>query len=524
MANKEFSNGSSTTAAFNSGPTPTTTNNAGGKAFQLSDNAALAKMAMTGTLGSTFYSSADKQLDQILALADKANPEFVAKTAIYARQRGFMKDIPALLLAKLAAIDSTLLKAVFSDVCSDGKMVRNFVQIIRSGKAGRKSLGTAPKKLVQDFLNGLSDRALLNASVGASPSIADVIKLAHPKPKDESRKAFYGYLIDKEYSFDSLPEIVKQYENWKKSGDGEIPSIDFRLLTSSELSADNWEKIALASSWQQARQSLNTFLRHGVFKKQTNIDAIAEKLASKEAIAKAKVFPYQLLAAFLNVSDEMPQAIKNALQDALEISTENIPAYKGKVRICLDTSGSMGSPVTGYRPGATSKIRCVDVASLVGASILRKNPNAEVLAFDTRLHKTALNPKDSVMTNAQKLAGYGGGGTDCSIPLGYLNQKQDVGDLVIYVSDNESWADSHRYRSTGMMGEWETYRKRNPNAKLVCIDITANDTTQTVDRSDILNVAGFSDNVFNVIEMFLDNGLDKSHLVGEINKIAIKHS
>lgn len=522
MANKElFNNTGSSKAAYNSGPAPTTVNNAGGKAFALTDNAALAKLALVGTLGSTFYVSAEKQLEQILQLAEKANPEFLAKTAVYARERGFMKDVPALLLAKLASIDTSLLKKVFSRVCNDGKMVRNFVQIIRSGQAGRKSLGTAPKKLVQDFLNNLTDRALLNASVGSSPSIADVIKLAHPRPTNDSRKAFYGYLIDKEYDFDRLPEIVQQFENWKKTGDGEVPNVDFRLLTSSELSKEHWERIALNSTWQQARQNLNTFLRHGVFEKQSNIDAIAEKLANKELIAKAKVFPYQLLAAYLNVSSEMPQAIKNALQEGVEISTENVPSYKRKVRICLDTSGSMSSPVTGYRAGATTKVSCLDVAALIGATILRRNPNSEVLAFDTRLHKAALNPMDSIMTNAAKLKTYGGGGTDCSIPLGYLNQKKDAGDLVLYVSDNESWADSSRYRSTGMMGEWETYKKRNPDAKLVCIDLTPNVHSQVTERSDILNVAGFSDSVFSVVEMFLNNELEKAHLVGEISKVTL---
>ena len=40
--------------------------------------------------------------------------------------------------------------------------------------------------------------------------------------------------------------------------------------------------------------------------------------------------------------------------------------------IGLDTSGSMSSPVTGHRGrGATSKMRCMDVAALFAAAIVQ---------------------------------------------------------------------------------------------------------------------------------------------------------
>ena len=52
-----------------------------------------------------------------------------------------------------------------------------------------------------------------------------------------------------------------------------------------------------------------------------------------------------------------------------------------------------------------------------------------------------LNPRDSIMTNAEKLADIGGGGTACSAPLRLLNHEKARVDMVIIVSDNESWAD-----------------------------------------------------------------------------------
>jgi 60 kDa SS-A/Ro ribonucleoprotein len=63
--------------------------------------------------------------------------------------------------------------------------------------------------------------------------------------------------------------------------------------------------------------------------------------------AGTRQFPYQFLAAYMNVGDEVPQKIKAALHKAAEIACGNVPELPGPVVIGLDVSGSMGSPVTG---------------------------------------------------------------------------------------------------------------------------------------------------------------------------------
>ena len=77
-------------------------NEAGGKAFAYTPQHALAHYAVTGCLNSTFYASAETQLAKVIELAGAVSPEFIAKTAVYCRTRGQMKDMPALLCATLA--------------------------------------------------------------------------------------------------------------------------------------------------------------------------------------------------------------------------------------------------------------------------------------------------------------------------------------------------------------------------------------------------------------------------------------
>ena len=162
----------------------------------------------------------------------------------------------------------------------------------------------------------------------------------------------------------------------------------------------------------------------------------------------------------------------------------------------------MQSAVTGYRQGATSKVRCIDVAALVAAAFLRKNREARVLPFEFNVVDIQLNPRDSVMTNATRLAKIGGGGTNCSAPLAKLNAEKATADLVVFVSDNESWADARPNRGTAMMAEWQKLKTRNPKARLVCIDLVPNTTAQAPDRKDILNIGGFSDTVFDLSAAF----------------------
>lgn len=524
MSNKNlFSNKSkkSTVSAKVTLPTDTV-NHAGGTAYKLSDKAALAQYAMTGCFNGTFHTTDQDQLKKTLELAGKTDPEFVAKLAVYARQKGLMKDMPAVLASVVAGKDSDLLGQIFGQVVDNPKMLRNFVQVIRSGSTGRKSLGTRPKKLVQGYLEGLSDNQLFKADVGNDPSLPDIIKLVHPKPHDKKRSALYGYLLDKEYNQKDLCDLAQNFESFKKTMKGEIPDVPFQMLTALPLTDEHWKQIAANATWNQIRMNLNTFARHNVFQDKELVKALAKKLANPEEIRKAKVFPYQLFTAYLNVDNSIPVELTNALQDAADIALDNVPEIPGKIYVMVDTSGSMQWAITGNRGSVTSKMRCVDVAALFAAAVLRKNPNTELVPFDTTVHVgNKFNPRDSIMTNAKTLADLGKGGTNCSCALEYVNSKAGKGDLVIYVSDNESWVDSAHYKSTATMAEWNKFKSRNKDAKLVNIDIQPSSTTQTHDRDDVLNIGGFSDQVFDVIARFVELGNNKDLWIKTIESVKL---
>ena len=497
---------------------PAAVNAAGGPAHAYGARHELAQLALTGTFGDIYYVDAKAQLGQLGLAAARVDDTFLAQTAIHARAHGHMKDTPAFLLAVLSRRDPTLFARAFPRVVDNGRMVRTFVQVVRSGQAGRTSLGSAPKRAVAAWLTSASDAAVVRASVGNDPSLADVIRMVHPKPKDEARAALLAWVIGRPADTDALPPAVRDFIAYKATGQGPVPDVPFQMLTSLGLGQRQWTRVAERCGWQALRMNLNTFARHGVFERASVTRALAARLSDPAEIARARVLPYQLMVAQSHLDAGVPDAMRDALEAAMEIALSNVPVLGGRVVICPDVSGSMGSPVTGYRPGASTTVRCVDVAALVAAALHRANPGARVLPFDGRVYEAKLDPRDRIATSARVLAGFGGGATDCSAPLARLNARRQHADLVVFVSDNQSWYGRRDGWQTGMERQWEALKRRNPEARMACIDIQPYGTAQVRARPDVMNVGGFSDQVFGMLGDFANGSAGADALVARIEK------
>jgi 60 kDa SS-A/Ro ribonucleoprotein len=72
---------------------------------------------------------------------------------------------------------------------------------------------------------------------------------------------------------------------------------------------------------------LNTFTRHGAFVQREAIQHAANRLRDGTEISRARVFPYQLMAAYMNSDPLVPVDLAEAIQDAMEITIENIPEF-----------------------------------------------------------------------------------------------------------------------------------------------------------------------------------------------------
>ncbi|MES2790222.1 MAG: TROVE domain-containing protein [Planctomycetota bacterium] len=540
MANKSLF--SSVTSLF---PPATARNLANGPAYALEPKHALAQLAATGCFNGTFYANAGAQLETLQTLIAQVNDnQYLAKLAIYSRERAYLKDMPAALTAALAKRDTVLFHQVFDRVIDNGRVLRTLFQMIRSGQFGKKSLSSSLQRAFQRWLNAASLEKLLSAAIGSDPSLRDILRMARPTPKDNARRALFGHLTGKELAKWApatevdLPEQARLLAEFRTAETAEQQVALLQRLTARwDLLADTakgpqvWTAIMRTMGPQALRMNLNTLQRHGVFNDEEAVKFTVARLTDENEVRRSRQFPYQFFSAYLNTSDEVPRAIKTALHQAAEIACGNVPQLPGPVVIGLDVSSSMRSPITGHGGrGTPSKMNCVDVAALFAAAILRRNPESVVIPFDTRSFEARVDPTDSILSLAERLAKYGGGGTDCAQPL--IRANRDYAERkfagVILVSDNASWVYGGQpfalgtNGATGVVTEWQKFVKNQvrlqggdtAGPKLICIDLQPWGTTQAPDRSDVLNVGGFSDAVFDVVGAFLSS--DTGRFVAEV--------
>lgn len=486
-------------SATPSSRTPNATNDAGGRAYAMSIEHTLAQMSVTGCLNDTYYVTAETQLNKLKEFCDKCSTEWIARVAIYARQFGFMKDVPTFLVAYLSnRPEKALFNFAFDKVIDNVSMARNFCQIIRSGAVGRKSMGTSPKRAVARLFNRLGANRVFYQALGNEPSIEDVIKLCHPKPGNAEMDALYGYLLGKEYRTEHLASDIVAFEKFKANG-GTIPHCDFRRLTALNLTDTQWTLIGYGMTWNQLRMNLNTLARHNCYNEAFTAYVVA-KLKDPEAIQRAKVLPFAIYNAIEHLDASVPNSVKLALGWCLDASLMNAPTFDGKTLVLVDGSGSMGCAITGRCGGATSTLTCNAAASYFAGSLFKRNPdNVAVGIFDTAAKMIHLNPRDSIESIINSITTLGGGtDTACGIRLAQTNPQYDN---ILMISDNESWFDGCNggYRNTTATAkEWAKYRALHPGAKLVCWDIVPNGTIQVKNDKSIMNIGGFTETAYDL--------------------------
>lgn len=78
---------------------------------------------------------------------------------------------------------------------------------------------------------------MLAASVGNDPSLADVIRMVHPKPETASRAAFYAGLIGRPADTAALPPLVQDLLALRAGASARVPDVPFQMLANLPLTS-----------------------------------------------------------------------------------------------------------------------------------------------------------------------------------------------------------------------------------------------------------------------------------------------
>ena len=158
------------------------------------------------------------------------------------------------------------------------------------------------------------------------------------------------------------------------------------------------------------------------------------------------------------------------------------------------------------------------VAGLMALSIYKKNPHAKIITFDTavRDYTSSMNPRDSIVTNLNRI-NFNGGGTDCAAAVNHVLKNDMPCDLMIMISDNMAWREYQSgSRSTKQL--WDEVLRKNKQAKFVMLDLQHGMTSQQPQQKSVLHVGGFTDSLFTLIYDWLNNDPNRN-FVQEVMKV-----
>ena len=356
-----------------------------------------------------------------------------------------MKDMPALLLASVSRRDPKIdgsgvrsrdrLAADASDVRADRALGRHGPQVARVGA-----------QAVRASLAGPADRRGALRRVGRERAVARRRGQDGASEAGDARARGAVRLPDgpRRWLAEALPALVQQFEAFKAGDRREVPDVPFQMLTA-----------AGSEPARVVRGCAPRFVADDPDEPEHVRAARRVRRAGDDGATSPRVCATRRRSLGRGCSriSCWPRTARSTAPCRARCETRSKTRWRSRsrtsrastarstsVRTSRDRCGRR-SPDIGQ--GATTAVRCVDVAALVAAAIVRKNPTAEVLPFEESVVPLRLSPRDSVMTNAERLASIGGGGTCVSAPLARAQRASSAtGDLVVIVSDNESWVDA----------------------------------------------------------------------------------
>jgi 60 kDa SS-A/Ro ribonucleoprotein len=472
---------------------PDARNREGAAAFRQSPELALISLLLTSFLTDQFYRSAGQTLAELAALVRAVNPLFAAKAAVYARRRFGMRTVTHVVAGELAARvkGEPWTKRFYDAVVVRPDDVTEILAYYASAH-GIRPLPNSLKKGLARALRRFDDYELAKyRGAGHTVNLWDAVNLCHPKPTAPLERLMN----------DQLPPA----DTWEVA-----------LSQAGQLAGSEEEKAALR------RQAWTRLLRDdklGYFALLRNLRAIVQtcddeglalaqrKLVDPVAIHGSRVFPFRMDTALGEVGRDAPEGIRAALDEALEIAFDNVPALEGRTLVALDGSGSMT-----WHVGGTSPLR---KASLLAAAIV-KHSVADAVVFSHEVTPVDADPTLSFSRlNARLMAAADCGGTNFTR---IFDRAERAYDRIFILSDMQAWRPDCYGYTVPAAGALQRYRRRTgASPRIYSIDVTGYGTMQFPEPR-VCQLAGYSEKVFDLVPLY-EGGI--RGLVAELQAVEI---
>lgn len=224
---------------------------------------------------------------------------------------------------------------------------------------------------------------------------------------------------------------------------------------------------------------------------------------------KKKIHPYNVLvglktyAAGVGFKGSLKWTPNRQTIDALELLLSycfrNATVSTKRIMVAMDISGS----TTSYSI-AKSPLTVREAIAAMATAHNWQYPHCHIGAFDTSLQRVNARPNGEPLSfNGLMKATdhWGGGATDCSLPLQYALAANEYYDAFIIYTDNEV---NRGYHVVNLLREYRA--KINPSARFIVCAMVANNFTIN-DPTDVfgMDIAGFDATVPSAIANFIEN-------------------
>jgi hypothetical protein len=474
------------------------TNYEGAPAFKLTPELELYAAVVTAGLSDSFYEKSNDRLERIVELMKKNDPEFVAKLAVYARNKMYMRSVPVVLaveLAKQNSGNSIVSKAVKGVVQRADEITELLAYYqLANARAGAKKLNRLSKQVqkgLADAFNRFDEYQFSKYNRDAEVTLRDALFLVHPKAKSDVQQTVFNKIAAKELATAYTWETELSAVGQQKFADEKAKAAAFRAKWEELIDSG---KIGYMALLRNLRNIIEAEVAWDKMKK------VCMLLADENAVAKSKQLPFRFLSAYREVKvlkSDYTSLVLNALEDAVTASAKNISGFSQNTRVLIacDVSGSMQKPIS-----AKSKVLLFDIGLMLGM-LMQSKCTRVVSGMFGNTWKVINMPNRGVLANVDeyyKREGEVGYATNGYLVIDDLISRQAVMDKIMLFTDCQL-SDS-RFGGNSLQSSWTKYKAIAPHAKLYLFDLAGyGNTPVSVERNDVTLIAGWSDKVFDVL-------------------------
>lgn len=464
---------------FNTTQTRKTVNKSGHVAYSMNDKDKLVTQVLTSFFNEKkFYGDNSNEMIELAKNVANNDPRFVSNLARYARKEMHLRSVSHVLTCIVSYEVKTkpYIKETVYDVVERPDDILEILSCYISMFG--KPIPNGLKKALGNSMKRFNEFQISKYNGGKKAvKFKDVLKLTHVKPSNRKEQSMFKNIMN-----DTLP-IAKRWET---------------ELSANGNNQETWEN--LIDENRLGYMAMLRNLRNIINANPRNISKVYDKLENKDEVLRSKQLPFRFMSAYREVPRTSSRVL-DVLENAIEYSVENLPRLRGKTVIAIDISGSMCDSIS-----SKSNVRCCDIGALLGVLASRICDDYIVYTFNTRLSNVTYSKRNGIISTSNEISRCTGG-TDLSLPIQEMINKNIKADRLIMISDNEinsGWRGGYMHTCQSLVDKYRN--KVNKNLWVHAIDLQGYGTQQFIGGKTNI-IAGWSERLLEFINL-AERGID----------------